>query len=89
LANLIGNASRLTEKGGGYDQQSWNLARSSSVMVTDTGRGTTAESQQLLFHKFQQASSLPRVTPNSWTGLGLWHLKMIVENKGGTHKPGM
>jgi len=55
--------------------------------VADTGRGMTQQSQMLLFHKFQQASSslLTRDTTRG-TGLGLYISKMLIENMGGTIK---
>lgn len=81
--NLVGNAVKFTEKGSititnhGDDNFIYTL-------VTDTGRGMSAESQALLFRKFQQAgaSFLSRDTTKG-TGLGLYISKLIVEKLGG------
>lgn len=83
IYNLVGNAVKFTEKGSitisnrGDDRFIYTL-------VTDTGRGMTAESQALLFRKFQQAgaSFLSRDTTKG-TGLGLYISKLIVEKLGG------
>jgi len=82
--NLIGNALKFTEEGGitlTAELSDNNMVR---VSVIDTGRGMSEDSQKLLFHKFQQASSslLTRDTTRG-TGLGLYISKMIVENMGG------
>jgi PAS domain S-box-containing protein len=83
IYNLVGNASKFTETGGISIDALVN-DKFVKVLVSDTGRGMTPESQLLLFHKFQQASSslLTRDTTRG-TGLGLYISKMIVENMGG------
>jgi PAS domain S-box-containing protein len=86
IYNLVGNASKFTEKGGisiSAAVEDGDL----KVLVTDTGRGLSAANQQLLFHKFQQANTslLTRDTSRG-TGLGLYISKMIVENMGGVIK---
>jgi signal transduction histidine kinase len=84
IYNLVGNASKFTEEGGITINSSIN-GKFVRVAVSDTGRGMTPESQLLLFHKFQQASSslLTRDTTKG-TGLGLYISKMMTENMGGT-----
>jgi len=81
--NLIGNALKFTDQGGITltAEMDDKMVR---VSVIDTGRGMTEDSQKLLFHKFQQASSslLTRDTTRG-TGLGLYISKMIIENMGG------
>lgn len=84
LINLVGNAIKFTEKGNitisaTFDHQFVHIS------VTDTGKGMTEDSQKMLFHKFQQASSsiLTRDTTKG-TGLGLYISKLIVEISGGT-----
>lgn len=84
--NLIGNAAKFTEEGGiSVSAELTSDNKFVKVIVSDTGRGMTADSRQLLFHKFQQASSslLTRDTSRG-TGLGLYISKMITENMGGT-----
>jgi signal transduction histidine kinase/PAS domain-containing protein len=82
--NLLGNAAKFTEEGG-ITLSAKLSGTMIKVLVSDTGRGMTQASQQLLFHKFQQASSslLTRDTTRG-TGLGLYISKMIVEDMGGT-----
>jgi two-component system sensor histidine kinase ResE len=84
--NLIGNASKFTEKGG----ITIDVVPSQDfikVIVTDTGRGIAPEGQLLLFHKFQQTgeSLLTRDTTRG-TGLGLYISKLFVEGMGGEVK---
>jgi PAS domain S-box-containing protein len=85
IYNLVGNASKFTEEGGISITAKLSDAKDCiKVLVADTGRGMANESQRLLFHKFQQASSslLTRDTTRG-TGLGLYISKMIIENMGG------
>jgi len=83
IYNLVGNATKFTEQGsitisGRSDEQYVY------IVVSDTGRGMSAESQHLLFRKFQQAgSSLLTRDTTKGTGLGLYISKLIVELSGG------
>jgi len=83
IYNLVGNALKFTEKGT-IILSIVSAGPELRVLVKDTGTGMTAESQQLLFHKFQQAgnSLLTRDTSRG-TGLGLYISKLIVEGMGG------
>lgn len=83
IINLIGNAFKFTELGG-VTIDITTTAKVVSIAVTDTGKGIPAESQNLLFRKFQQASNniLTRDSTRS-TGLGLYISKLIAEGMKG------
>ena len=84
IYNLIGNALKFTERGRiTVDIRQEGLAL--KVLISDTGPGMSAEAQQLLFHKFQQAgdSLITRDTARG-TGLGLYISKLIIERMGGS-----
>ena len=82
--NLLGNAVKFTDKG------SINVtARADEhyvyVTVTDSGKGMSAENQQLLFRKFQQAgASLLSRDNTKGTGMGLYISRLIIEQSHGT-----
>jgi signal transduction histidine kinase len=86
LYNLVGNAMKFTNNG--------NISLSVSltdkivkILVTDTGPGISEQNQQVLFHKFQQASDniLTRSSSQS-TGLGLYISRLLANKMGGEVK---
>jgi len=81
--NLLGNAVKFTD-GGKVAITAAEEGGLIRIMVSDTGRGISAENQRLLFHKFQQANTdlLTRDTTRG-TGLGLYISRLIAENMGG------
>jgi signal transduction histidine kinase/HAMP domain-containing protein len=84
LYNLIGNALKFTEKGSvmiNCIPQAHNI----KVCVSDSGPGISAESQQLLFHKFQQSGdSILTRDSSRGTGLGLYISRLVASKMGGT-----
>ena len=84
IYNLIGNAVKFTEAGS-ITISARVEEQLVSVLVSDTGKGMSAENQQLLFRKFQQAgSSLLTRDGTKGTGMGLYISKLIIEQSGGT-----
>jgi signal transduction histidine kinase len=81
--NLVGNALKFVERGGVTISTALE-GRQVKIRVTDTGRGISPENQQLLFHKFQQASKslLTRDTTRG-TGLGLYISRLLCGLMGG------
>jgi len=82
LINLIGNATKFTEKGGisvrvrKPDRVHWQM------QVTDTGPGIPAEAQSYIFESFRQVdNTFTRHYPGS--GLGLWIVKQLANLLGG------
>jgi PAS domain S-box-containing protein len=86
IINLVGNAIKFTEKGGVTVaiKLEKDLVK---VLVSDTGKGISPESQNLLFRKFQQAAeSIFTRDAIHGTGLGLYISRMMVEGMGGKIK---
>jgi signal transduction histidine kinase/sensor domain CHASE-containing protein len=83
LINLIGNAIKFTDKGG--ITVSFEAEKSFvKILVSDTGKGISSESQNLLFRKFQQAAeSIFTRDAIHGTGLGLYISKMMASAMGG------
>jgi signal transduction histidine kinase/HAMP domain-containing protein len=81
--NLVGNAAKFTDEGGIIITAHLD-SKFVKVLVTDTGRGISAEGRKLLFHKFQQAGSslLTRDTTRG-TGLGLYISRLLVSGMHG------
>lgn len=84
LVNLIGNAIKYTDEGS-VKLTALMDGNKLRVSVSDTGKGIDPKNQNLLFRKFQQASSsiLTRDDSRS-TGLGLYITKLLIEQMGGT-----
>jgi signal transduction histidine kinase/HAMP domain-containing protein len=86
MINLIGNGIKFTEKGG--ITMALEVKKGFvKVLVSDTGKGISPESQNLLFRKFQQAAeSIFTRDAIHGTGLGLYISKMMAEAMGGKVK---
>lgn len=84
IINLMSNALIHTEKGS-ITLSMEKIKNNVAVSITDTGRGILPKNQNLLFRKFQQASTtvLSRDATQG-TGLGLYISKLLVEQMGGT-----
>ena len=84
LANLVGNAIKYTQPGGGIQISIGSGAPSGYVRVEieDDGVGISAEDREQLFTRFFRAESA-RVTGARGTGLGLHITRALVELHGG------
>lgn len=81
VQNLIDNSLKFTPAGGTVKVAMNQDADSTTVSVTDTGRGIPPENMTKLFQRFWQAGSSGRYYAS--TGLGLYLARKIVEGHGG------
>jgi PAS domain S-box-containing protein len=82
LFNLLANAIKFTEPGGGVTLDACTVGDDIVLRVTDTGIGISEEDQRELFHPFTQVdASLTR--RHEGTGLGLALTRRLVELHGG------
>jgi signal transduction histidine kinase len=86
LINLIGNATKFTDKGAVSVRIACDSSASDSVLlrfsVSDTGIGIPADKQAALFQKFMQVDSTT-TRKYGGTGLGLAICRQLVEMMGG------
>ena len=86
LTNLVGNASKFTEKGKieiGYRIKDHNLKQSLEFYVKDTGIGIPVDKIEVIFDRFRQIDD-SRTRRFGGTGLGLAISKRLVELLGGS-----
>jgi signal transduction histidine kinase len=83
LVNLLSNAAKFCDDKAGYVVVSAEGRPDGlQISVADNGRGVPPENRQLIFEKFQQASSNLTDKPRG-TGLGLTISRQIIEHFGG------
>ncbi|MCD4732584.1 MAG: tetratricopeptide repeat protein [Bacteroidales bacterium] len=86
LTNLVGNASKFTEKGNieiGYKIKDHNSKQAIEFYVKDTGIGIAEDKLEIIFYRFRQIDE-SRTRRFGGTGLGLAISKRLVELLGGS-----
>lgn len=83
LTNLISNAVKFSEPGGGVTVTLSNDESSQLIVVADHGAGIPQEALKTIFDRFTQARNHTERSGNG-TGLGLSIVKAIVEGHGGS-----
>jgi signal transduction histidine kinase len=90
VTNLVTNAHLYTGENGTITVRLEGDSRATRIMVTDSGRGMSAQELRHVFDRFYRGSSDERKTPG--TGLGLAIVKSLVDLHGGavgvTSEPG-
>jgi len=81
VQNLIDNSLKYTRSGGSIHVRVQQNALTTTVSVTDTGKGIADKDKPKLFQRFWQASSGGRYYAS--TGLGLYLCSKIIESHGG------
>jgi signal transduction histidine kinase len=83
--NLVSNAVKFSPQGGqisaAVSEQPTGDAREAVVTITDQGLGIPEDERDAIFARFRRASNVSDV-PGS--GVGLWSVRRIVEQHGGT-----
>jgi Na+/proline symporter/nitrogen-specific signal transduction histidine kinase len=83
LVNLLSNAAKFCdEKSGRVVVTATGGAEGLEIAIVDNGRGVRPENRELIFEKFQQASTNLTERPRG-TGLGLTISRQIIEHFGG------
>lgn len=83
LQNLLTNAIRYTPVGGHVSLRATVAKQGLEVEVMDSGYGIPAEAQSKIFTKMFRADNVMHLVPDG-TGLGLYIVKAIVDQSGGT-----
>jgi signal transduction histidine kinase len=83
VGNLIANAIKFTDPGGRIDTSAHRDGGDVVITVRDSGIGIPREEQSKLFTRFFR-SSLSMARQASGTGLGLYIVKRVVEEHGGS-----
>ncbi len=81
VQNLLDNSLKYTPSGGSILVSMEQENGTTTIRVTDTGRGVPEENMPKLFQRFWQAGSTGRYYAS--TGLGLYLCRRIVEGHGG------
>ena len=83
ISNLLGNALAHTPAGGSVAVATSVDGAVSTLTVTDTGRGISAEDLPLIFDRFYRADLAPVATMASGRGLGLTIARGLARAHGG------
>lgn len=83
LTNLLSNAVKYTQRGGTIQVTVTKQAQRVKIVVSDNGHGIPASLQHRVFGKFFRAPNILQ-EESVGTGLGLYMVKQIIDNLGGT-----
>ena len=84
IQNLISNAVKYTLPGGTITLSFNNSFPKRTIIVSDTGIGIPKEEQDKIFTKLFRADNARSLVGNQGTGLGLYLIKSIIEEMGGS-----
>jgi signal transduction histidine kinase len=82
IENLVGNAIKHSSVGMTVTCALYQTGSQAVIEIADTGNGLTKLDLQRAFRPFTTLSSKSKDSSRSW-GLGLWIVKLIVEQHGG------